>query len=87
MGKDAALVRERFQTAGNVEKEGSIVFMSGNKAHSGGTDSALIVADLKRDELWVWLTVGGNLRRFGPKDDPAPMPRDAATMLQNMKTR
>jgi uncharacterized protein len=85
MGPAAALVKERFQTSGRVNREGPFIYVSGNKQHSGGTDAGLLVADPATNQLWTWLTVGGKLQRFGPQADPSPMPRDAATMLSNIK--
>jgi hypothetical protein len=40
--KNAALVPERFQTGGPIQKSGDMVAMSGNKAHQGGIDEAMI---------------------------------------------
>ena len=51
---DAALVPERFHVSAPIEKTGDLISMSGNKAHSGGTDAGLIVANPKTNELWIW---------------------------------
>lgn len=82
---DAALVPARFQTENPIQIRGDLVALFGNKAHSGGSDDALLVANVETDELWVWLRVGGKLRRFGPAADPAPLPDDAAVVLTGMK--
>lgn len=81
---DAALVEERFQTESPIEKSGDVVAAYGNKAHSGGTDVAVLAVNVKTDELWVWVAVNSVVRRYGPAKDPATLPEDAATYLSNM---
>jgi hypothetical protein len=49
-----------------------------------GSDRARSV-DPATNQLWVWLLVSKKLQRFGPASDPSPMPRDAATLLSNIK--
>lgn len=87
LGSKARLVPERFQTTSSIEKEGDIVFMMGNKAHMGGTDAAVIIGNVRTNELWVWLNVAGQLTRVGPAADPKPMPADAGTFVSNMKAK
>jgi hypothetical protein len=81
---DAALVPVRFQTENPIQATGDVVAMFGNKAHAGGSDDAVIVVNVKTDELWVWLRVNGKLRRFGPLAEPTTLPDDVRVLLTDM---
>jgi len=86
LGEEVGLVAERLQIGTPITVEGSVAYLHGTRRDAGPADAALIVVDLERDELWVWLTVGGELRRFGPDGDPDTVPADAAEALQRMQS-
>jgi len=89
-GRLRALLGERFATF--VENTGvqsplleddGILYVTGNKQHSGGTDAAALVADLRRDAVWVWLLVGGESEAFLDRDVEVELPADVRIVLEN----
>jgi hypothetical protein len=89
-GRLHALLGERFATfVGNTEvqspllEEDGILYVTGNKPHSGGTDAAALVADLRRDAVWVWLLVGGESEAFLDRDVEVELPADVRIVLEN----
>ena len=45
---DASLVPQRFQTENPIQAKGDFIALFGNKAHSGGSDDALIVVHTRQ---------------------------------------
>lgn len=65
-----------------LEEEG-VLYVTGNKQHSGGTDAAAVVMDLRRDAIWVWLLVGGEGEAFLDRDVEVELPADVRIVLEN----
>jgi len=89
-GRLHALLGERFATfVANTEvqspllEEDGILYVTGNKQHSGGTDAAALVADLRRDAVWVWLLVGGESEALLDRDVEVELPADVRIVLEN----
>jgi hypothetical protein len=89
-GRLRALLGERFPTF--VENTGvqsplleddGILYVTGNKQHSGGTDAAALVVDLRRDAVWVWLLSGGESEAFLDRDVEVELPADVRIVLEN----
>jgi hypothetical protein len=85
LGRDSALVPDRFQVESPIQKNADMVAFSGNKQHEGGSDDALIAVNTKTSDLWVWLRVKGQVRHYGPDREPVGLPADAAVFLKNMQ--
>jgi hypothetical protein len=89
-GRLRVLLGERFATfVTNTEvqspllEEDGILYVTGNKQHSGGTDAAALVADLRRDAVWVWLLVGGESEALLDRDVEVELPADVRIVLEN----
>lgn len=64
-------------------EEDGILYVTGNKQHSGGTDAAALVVDLRRDVIWVWLLAGGESEAFLERDVEVELPADVRIVLEN----
>lgn len=89
-GRLHALLGERFAAfVTNTEvqspllEEDGILYVTGNKQHSGGTDAAALVVDLRRDAVWVWLLVGGESEALLDRDVEVELPADVRIVLEN----
>lgn len=89
-GRLHTLLDERFATfVANTEVQGplleedGILYVTGNKAHSGGSDAAALVMDLRRDAVWVWLLADGEAEAFLDRDVEVELPADVRIVLQN----
>jgi hypothetical protein len=85
LGRDATLLQDRFQVESPIQKSADVVAFSGNKQHEGGSDDGLIVVNTRTNDLWVWMTIKGQLRHYGPDREPVGLPTDAATFLRTMR--
>lgn len=65
-----------------LEEHGQL-YATGNKQHSGGSDAAALVADLRRDALWIWLLVDGEAFVFLDRDVEVELPADVRIVLEN----
>jgi hypothetical protein len=89
-GRLRALLGEKLETfARNTEVQGplleeqGILYVTGNRQHSGGSDAAALVVDLRRDAVWVWLLVGGESEAFLDRDVEVELPADVRIVLEN----
>jgi hypothetical protein len=89
-GRLRALLGERFATfventgvQSPLLEEDGILYVTGNKQHSGGTDAAALVADLRRDAIWVWLLTGGESEACLDRDVEVELPADVRIVLEN----
>lgn len=84
--KDYQTLLTNMETAAPLTLDGTRLFITGNKAHAGGSDAAAVVVDPASDALRVWLLSEGKAREFA---DPAaaaadlPWPQDVQTMISN----
>lgn len=89
-GRLRALLGDRLATfvtntevQGPLLEEDGILYVTGNKQHSGGTDAAAVVIDLRRDAVWVWLLVGGESEALLDRDVEVELPADVRIVLEN----
>jgi hypothetical protein len=68
---------------GPLLEEQGLLYATGNKEHSGGSVAAALVADLRRDALWIWLLVDGQAHVFLDRDVEIELPADVRIVLEN----
>ena len=71
------------EVQGPLLEEDGLLYVTGNKQHSGGSDAAAIVADLRRDAIWVWLLADGQAEVFLDRDVEVDLPADVRIVLEN----
>ena len=74
---------ENIQVVGPIAEEEGNIYLMGNKAHQGGIDSAVFVADTVNDNLKVWLLRDGNITEFVEKDQFVKLPNEAVMYIAN----
>lgn len=83
LGPQADDFRRNMEVQSPLLEEQGLLYATGNKQHSGGSDAAALVADLRRDLLWIWLLVGGETFVFVDRDVEIELPADVRIVLEN----
>jgi hypothetical protein len=85
-----ALLGERTETllanmdvTGPLSEENGVLYVTGNKAHQGGTDAAAVVIDPRQDLIWVWLLVAGEPVALAERDAEIALPEDVRVTIEN----
>jgi hypothetical protein len=72
MGTVSALQRER------------VLYVTGNKPHEGGDESAYLMIDTSRQALEVGLVTRGKLKTFRTPGPKLPVPKDVRIFVENL---
>ena len=83
LGPQLADFLRNMEVQSPLLEEQGLLYATGNKQHSGGSDAAALVADLRRDALWIWLLVGGEAFVFVDRDVEVELPADVRIVLEN----
>lgn len=83
LGEKLATLAENTGVQSPLLEEEGILYVTGNKQHSGGSDAAAVVVDLRRDAVWVWLLAGGESEAFLDRDVEVELPADVRITLEN----
>ncbi len=83
LGPQLADFLRNMEVQGPLLEEQGLLYATGNKQHSGGSDAAALVADLRRDALWIWLLVDGEAFVFADRDVEVELPADVRIVLEN----
>jgi hypothetical protein len=75
---------ENMGVQGPFSEQGGLLYVTGNKPHSGGDEAAALVIDPKTDAVFVWLLHGGKVEEYPePGKRPSALPADVETTLDN----
>lgn len=85
LGDDLAVFLTNMQVQGPLQQEDGVYFVTGNEAHEGGHNMAVFVADPAREQIQVWLAVGGEPRTYVEKKPALTYPSEVLTLLNNLK--
>lgn len=77
---------QNMQVSGPLQKEGSILFVTGNKTHDGGENDACVLIDPKQDVINVILDIDKHLHTYRERKTTLPLPADAKNWLDNIKS-
>jgi hypothetical protein len=80
---DRDAMTERMQTVSPVSKEGGIYYVIGNKAHAGGEDAAIFVADPSQNVIRIWLLKKGKIEELGDPVKAMKLPSEVRTTLSD----
>ena len=83
LGDRTAVLKSNLETSSPLEREGSTLFTSGNKAHEGGSDAAylLIAPAAKAIEVGLWQK--GKLSVYKTPGSHIAKPGDIRTLISN----
>lgn len=85
LGDKLAVLKTNLQTASPLERQGQVIFASGNKPHAGGLDAAYILIDPAAKALEVGLWQGGKLSTYKTPGSNIAKPRDIQTLIANSR--
>ena len=83
LGDKYETLRANMQTQSPLEREGSVLYTSGNKAHEGGVNAAYILIDPTQRGMEVGLWENGKLTTYTTQGAALPKPKDIQTMIAN----
>jgi putative lipoprotein len=87
LGAEAAAFHENMQVESPLMKDDGIFYVTGNRRHQGGMDSAIFLADPASDTLSVILFVNGVRHDLQEGGREIALPADVVTMIGNMAKR
>ena len=84
MGKDYATLLGNLRTVSPLSEDGGRWFITGNRPHEGGTESAAVLVDAAKNAVRVWMLHEGKVTEYqDPRQIDMPWPKDVQTMLDN----
>jgi hypothetical protein len=83
LGAKYETLATHMQTQSPLEREGSVLYTSGNKAHEGGTNAAYILIDPTQRALEVGLWENGKLTTYSTQGATLAKPKDIQTLIAN----
>jgi hypothetical protein len=83
LGDKMAVLETNLEVAAPLQREGAVLFLSGNKAHEGGSDAAYLLIDPALNALEVGLWEHGRLTTYKTRGSALAKPRDVQTMIAN----
>lgn len=91
-GRLPALLGEHYeaflvnmQVTGPLTASGNIAYVMGNKAHSGGSEAAIFLAEIESNRLHVWLLVNEILTEYHEPGPKIKLPYEVETMINEMQ--
>lgn len=83
LGDKFDVLAANMQTQAPLEKDGAVLFTSGNKQHEGGVNAAYLLIDPASKALEVGLWEGGKLTTYKTADSNIAKPKDVQTLISN----
>ncbi|MBD9393690.1 hypothetical protein [Acidovorax sp. ACV01] len=74
---------ENLQVSGPLRQDGSMLYITGNRQHEGGTEAAAVVVHAANDTVRLWLLTGGEEWDVQDQGTPKTLPADVARMMEN----
>jgi hypothetical protein len=85
LGKRFAFFRANMWNTTAVSRQGSLVYVTGTRLPLAGRDSAIFVADIARDTVWVWLMISGQLFEYRERPLAPDLPAEVALFIDNWR--
>ena len=76
-------LRQNFETASPLQRDGTVLFTSGNRAHEGGSEAAYLLLDQAHKAIEVGLWTNGALSVYKTPGSHIRKPADIRTMIAN----
>lgn len=87
LGTSKAAFHGNMQVHGPLMKDGGVFYVTGNKAHHGGLDTAIFIADTASDTISVILFVNGARHDFKEGGREIALPAEVVTLIETMEKR
>ncbi|MET1117133.1 MAG: hypothetical protein ABWY08_19575 [Comamonas sp.] len=86
MGEEYPLLLANMRTVSPLTAADGLWYITGNRPHEGGVESAAVVIDPRQNALRVWLLNAGQAQEFiDPPTAQVPWPRDVQTLIRNQR--
>ena len=76
---------ENLRVSGPLQRDGKLLFITGNRPHQGGSEEAAVVINPAADAVRVWLLTGGEEWDVQDQGAPVPLPAEVLTMRENAR--
>lgn len=76
---------DNLGVSGPLQRDGKLLFITGNRPHQGGAEEAAVVIHPAADAVRVWLLTGGEEWDVQDQGTPVPLPADVLTMRENAR--
>lgn len=76
-------LQQNFETASPLQRDGTVLFTSGNRAHEGGSEAAYLLLDQAHKAVEVGLWTNGALSVYKTPGSHIRKPADIRTMIAN----
>lgn len=76
-------LQQNFETASPLQRDGTVLFTSGNRAHEGGSEAAYLLLDQAHKAIEVGLWTNGTLSVYTTPGSHIRKPADIQTMIAN----
>ena len=83
LGDKFDVFRTNLQVESPLQKDGDVLFLSGNKQHEGGSEAAYLLVHPQTKALEVGLWQGGKLEVLKTPGSDIRKPTDIQTMISN----
>lgn len=83
LGDKFDVLTTNMQTQAPLQKDGPVLFTSGNKQHEGGVNAAYLLIDPASKALEVGLWEGGKLTTYKTAGSNIAKPKDVQTLISN----
>jgi len=68
-----------------VSRQGNLIYVLGSRRPLAGQDSAVLVADLARDTLWVWVKISGQVFEYRERPAPRDLPAEVEIFIDSWR--
>ncbi|KQR45962.1 hypothetical protein [Acidovorax sp. Leaf160] len=76
---------QNMGTSGPLRQEGPLIYITGNRPHEGGAESAAMVLDPARDVMRAWLQTGDEEWDVQDAGPAVPLPAEVRQFIQNAR--
>ncbi len=83
LGAKFETLKTNMQTQSPLQRDGGLLYTSGNKQHEGGVNMAYVLIDPKAKAVEVGLWEGGKLTVYKTDGATLAKPKDVQTMIDN----
>lgn len=88
LGAAYPVLLTNLRTASPLTEDQGRWFITGNRPHEGGSESAAVVVDAAQNAVRVWLQHDGQIQEFlDPPGVTVAWPQDVQIMLNNLTTK
>ena len=85
LGKRMPFFRSNMWNTTTVSRQGHLIYVTGTRRPLAGQDSAVFVADLRRNMVWVWVMISGRMFEYRERPAQPELPAEVALFLDNWR--